>query len=185
MRKVLVLGIGNILFGDEGIGVHMSNFLKLKYGFSPKEAAKDYVLEFVDGGTLANALIPLISEYDDVLVLDCVSASGGAVGDVYSFNFSKIPNVVEWAGSAHEVEMLQTLRLHEMMGDLPNVHIVGIVPYVIGHDTAFTLSEGLLSKIDVMEKEVLSQLERLGFEHEIKNANLDLQEVANLSYKGF
>ncbi|PAF45988.1 hydrogenase expression/formation protein [Helicobacter sp. 11S02629-2] len=181
MKKVLVLGVGNILFGDEGIGVHLCNYLKLKYAFK----ADGLSVEFIDGGTLANALIPLISEYDEVLILDCVSAEGGNVGDVYSFNFKAIPNVVQWAGSAHEVEMLQTLRLHEMMGDLPNVHVIGIVPYVIGHDTTFELSLELLKSIGVMEEEALSQLQKLGFRYEIKNANLDLQEVANLSYKGF
>ena len=44
--KILVLGIGNILFGDEGIGVHLSNFLKLNYRFSGENE-----VDFVDGGT--------------------------------------------------------------------------------------------------------------------------------------
>ncbi len=178
--KVLVLGIGNILFGDEGIGVHLCNYLKVNYSFE----SQDNSIEFVDGGTLANMLIPLIVEYDNVLVLDCVSVDGANIGDTYSFSFDKIPSCITWAGSAHEVEMLQTLHLTKMMGDLPPVHIVGIVPEVIGEDTAFTLSQSLIKGAITMENEAISYLESIGFICK-KIKNIPLQEIANNSYKGF
>ena len=93
-----MLGIGNILFGDEGIGVHLCNYLKVNYAFDSLE----HSIEFVDGGTLAQALIPMIVEYDSVLVLDTINVAGAAIGDVYSFPFSAIPDTITWAGSAHE-----------------------------------------------------------------------------------
>lgn len=91
--KILVLGIGNILFGDEGIGVHLSNFLKLNYRFSGENE-----VDFVDGGTLATMLIPLITSYDKVLILDCVSANNANVGEVYYFDFDNVPQIITWAG---------------------------------------------------------------------------------------
>ncbi|WP_104746895.1 HyaD/HybD family hydrogenase maturation endopeptidase [Helicobacter bilis] len=178
--NVLVLGIGNILFGDEGIGVHLCNYLKVNYTFDSKE----HTITFVDGGTLANMLIPLIVEYDHVLLLDCVSVENAQIGDVYSFSFDKIPSCITWAGSAHEVEMLQTLHLTKMMGDLPQVHVIGIVPEIIGEDTAFSLSESLLMGALTMEQNAISYLENLGF-HISKTKNIPLQEIANNSYKGF
>ncbi len=178
--KVLILGIGNILFGDEGIGVHLSNYLKVNYTF----VSQEHTLEFIDGGTLAQALIPLIVEYDFVLMLDSVSVEGAQVGDVYSFPFSAIPNQITWAGSAHEVEMLQTLRLTQVLGDLPPLHIVGIIPKIIGEDTTFELSQELLAGVSTMEEEVIKQLRTLGFSIKKTNA-IPLQEIANNSYKGF
>ena len=89
-----MLGIGNILFGDEGIGVHLSNYLKVNFAFTSSE----HRVEFIDGGTLAQALIPLIVEYDYVLMLDSVDVHNGKIGDVYSFPFSALPEQVTWGG---------------------------------------------------------------------------------------
>lgn len=178
--RVLVLGIGNILFGDEGIGVHMCNMLKTNYEFYSDK----HTIEFVDGGTLANMLIPLIVEYDEILLLDCVDVDNSEIGSVYQFNFSKIPDNIKWAGSAHEVEMLQTLKLGELMGDLPNVEIIGITPFVIGEDTAFSLSKELIEGANTMESCSIKYLESLGFNIK-KIKNTPLQDLADISYKGF
>lgn len=180
LLNVLVLGIGNILFGDEGIGVHLCNYLKVNYNFHSDE----HTITFIDGGTLANMLIPIIVEYDSVLLLDCVSVDKAQIGDVYSFEFDKIPSCITWAGSAHEVEMLQTLHLTKIMGDLPRVHVIGIVPEVIGEDTAFSLSESLLKGALTMEKSAIAYIESMGFVVK-KKQNIPLQEIANNSYKGF
>ena len=167
--KILVLGIGNILFGDEGIGVHLANFLKLNYRFSGENE-----VEFVDGGTLASMLIPLITSYDKVLILDCVDVNNANIGEVYYFDFDNVPNIITWAGSAHEVEMLQTLRLTAINGDLPPVKIIGIIPEVIGEDTAFTLSQPVKEGAKIMEKLALEFLEENGI-HAQKVDNRDLK----------
>lgn len=177
--KILVLGIGNILFGDEGIGVHLSNFLKLNYKFTGANE-----VDFVDGGTLATMLIPLITSYDKVLILDCVSVDNAQIGDVYYFDFDNVPHIITWAGSAHEVEMLQTLRLTAISGDLPPVKIIGIIPEVIGEDTAFTLSPAVKEGAKLMEKLALEFLAQNGINAE-RIDNRDLQEVANGSFRGY
>ncbi|CBG40245.1 HyaD/HybD family hydrogenase maturation endopeptidase [Helicobacter mustelae] len=176
--KILVLGVGNILFGDEGIGVHLCNYLKVNYKFS-----SPHQLDLIDGGTLAQSLIPMITDYDEVLILDCVSVDGAKVGEVYHFPFSKVPNVVTWAGSAHEVEMLHTLRLIEVMGDLPPVYIVGIVPYVIGEDTTFVLTDELLEGAKLMEEVVIDFLKKRDVSC-VRVQDLPLQTIANHSYRG-
>ncbi len=178
--KVLILGIGNILLGDEGIGVHLSNFLKVNYAFK----SPTHSLEIIDGGTLAQGLIPLITENDFVILLDCINADNAKIGDVFSFDFSEIPMAVNWQGTAHEVEMLHTLKMIEMMGDLPTIKIVATIPQIIDGDTTFELSPAIQSSAMTMCDEVLKILKTLGFEIE-KIADMPLQEVANNSYKGF
>ena len=177
--NILVLGVGNILFGDEGIGVHLSNLLKLNYDFSG-----EHKVEVIDGGTLAQHLIPLITQYDFVLILDCIDAEGAKIGDVYHFGFDKIPNSVTWAGSAHEVEMLQTLKMIEMMGDLPTTKIIGVKPFVIGTDPTFEITNEVLKAAKIMEKIAIDELKGLGVTI-TKKDDQDLQVIARLSYKGY
>lgn len=176
--RVLVLGIGNVLFSDEGVGVHFANYLKLNYKFHSKE----HELEFVDGGTLAMALTPIISRFDKVLMIDCIDADDGKVGDVYYFNYLDMPNRIKWSGSAHEVEMLQTLNSMEFLGDLPDTQILGVIPKRIEPMT-FKQSPEILKAVPVMEKTALKYLENLGFTYE-KVANFTIQEIAYKHEKG-
>ena len=175
--KILVLGIGNILFGDEGIGVHLVNYLNEKYEFSGHQ------VDLVDGGTLAQRLIPIIVEYDKVFIFDTVDVDEAEIGDVYFFDFLDVPECVSWQGSAHEVEMLQTLEMIHMMGDLPETKIIGVVPYVIGEDTTFTITEPVKKAAKLMEKILIDELKKLGVEVKVKNPDVDLQEIARVSYK--
>ncbi|MEO1923491.1 MAG: HyaD/HybD family hydrogenase maturation endopeptidase [Nautiliaceae bacterium] len=176
--KILVLGIGNILFGDEGIGVHLVHYLEEKYEFEGP-----HQVDFIDGGTLAQRLIPIIVEYDKVFIFDTVDVDEAEIGDVYFFDFLEVPECVSWQGSAHEVEMLQTLEMIHMMGDLPETKIIGVVPYVIGEDTTFTITKPVQKAAKLMEKILITELEKLGVKAKIKNPDVDLQEIARVSYK--
>ncbi len=77
---------------------------------------------------------------------------------VYSFDFDAVPEYITWEGSAHEVEMLQTLQMIEMLGDLPPVKIVGVIPYVIGEDTTFTMTDEVLEASKTMEDSIINYL---------------------------
>ena len=176
--KILILGIGNVLFGDEGIGVHLINYLDEKYEFLSDE----HSIDLIDGGTLAQRLIPIITDYDNVVICDCVSAIDGDIGDVFFFDFTDVPEAVSWEGSAHEVEMLQTLQMIEMAGDLPSTKIVGVVPFVIGENSTFGITDEVIKASQTMEKAILNYLKTLGVEVKIKKENIDIQKVARGSY---
>ena len=197
--RVLVLGIGNVMFGDEGVGVHFVKMMERNYKFSPKIRAKfdsalnlddkfdadgaNLELRFIDGGTLAMALTPLIAQADVLIVVDCISADGGETGDVYFFGYEQMPPSISWNGSAHEVEMLETLRLMELTGDLPRTKILGIVPKRI-EPMSFELSSQAQEDVNLMEKTLLNELSRLGFSYE-KIANFSVSGIAlEFSKKG-
>jgi len=175
--KILILGIGNILFGDEGIGVHLANLLDEKYQFK----SNTHSVDIVDGGTLAQRLIPIITDYDYVIIIDCVDVDNSKIGDVYFFDFKNVPDFITWQGSAHEVEMLQTLQMIEMMGDLPPTKIVGVVPFVIGENSTFELTNEVQKSSIVMEKKIIEHLKEFGVES-IKKSDLDIQQIAQKSY---
>lgn len=214
--RVLVLGIGNVMFGDEGVGVHFVKMMERNYKFSPKNWAKfgsdinlddkfgssnlsgdfdccdgskfnadgaNLELKFIDGGTLAMALTPVIAWADVLIVADCISVEAGETGDVYFFGYEQMPPAVSWNGSAHEVEMLETLRLMELAGDLPRTKILGIVPKRI-EPMSFELSTQAIKGINLMEKTLLNELSRLGFCYE-KIANFSVCDIAlEFSKKG-
>jgi len=175
--KILILGIGNILFGDEGVGPHLANLIDEKYSFESEEHSVD----IIDGGTLANRLIPIITDYDNVLIIDCVNVADGDIGDVYNFNFNDVPDFITWEGSAHEVEMLQTLQMIEMLGDLPPTKIVGVIPYVIGENSTFSMTPQVLKASLVMEATIIKYIESFGVKTAIKKETT-IEEVSKFTY---
>lgn len=175
--KILILGIGNILFGDEGVGPHLANLIDEKYSFESEEHSVD----IIDGGTLANRLIPIITGYDNVLIIDCVNVADGDIGDVYNFNFNDVPDFITWEGSAHEVEMLQTLQMIEMLGDLPPTKIVGVIPYVIGENSTFSMTPQVLKASLVMEATIIKYIESFGVKTAIKKETT-IEEVSKFTY---
>lgn len=174
--KILVLGIGNVMFSDEGVGVHLCHLVQQKYSFHSDVDSVD----FVDGGTLADRLIPLIAKYDYVIIFDCVDANDGKIGDVYFFDFEDVPNSITWQGSAHEVEMLQTLTMMDLYGDRPKTKVIGIIPEVVDI-TTFELTSAVKKGSAIMEKTFVDHMRSIGFEVMEKDPNINIQDVANIS----
>jgi len=173
----LILGIGNILFGDEGVGPHLVNLIDSKYDF----ISDKHSVDVLDGGTLAQRLITIITQYDRVILVDCVKVDDAKIGEVYSFEFTDMPEYIKWNGSAHEVEMLQTLQMIELMGDLPPVKIVGVIPFVIGEDSTFTMTQEVIRASLTMERVIVDYLKSLGIEAVVKS-ELKITDVSGETY---
>lgn len=134
-------------------------------------------IRFIDGGTLASFLMPTMAEFDEILLVDCIDADGAEGGEVYFFDYDAMPKQISWSGSAHEVEMLQTLQMMDLCGDLPHVKILAVVPQRI-EEASFKLSSVILESSKIMEKTALKHLSDLGFAHE-KIADLSAQDIAD------
>lgn len=174
--KILLLGIGNLLFGDEGVGVHFTNYIEQKYKFEG-----EHQVSIVDGGTLAQRLIPIIVEYDHVVIIDTINAPSVKAGEIYFFNFNAVPDAVNWQGSAHEVEMLQTLTMMDLVGDRPNTMIMGVVPTII-EITEFSLSESVSKAIPLMEETLLNHLKEMGVTA-VKQEETLMSTIVSNSYR--
>lgn len=171
--KLGIIGIGNVLFGDEGIGVHIAMAMARNYSFSHESAS----VEFIDGGTLAIALSPILASFDQLVIIDCIETDGGVAGDVYFFDYAAVPLEVRWDGSAHEVEMLQTLELMQILGDLPPTHILGIIPTRVA-PMSFELSKSVQKASKLATNTLLKHLTSLGFSYE-KRADYSVVDMAN------
>ncbi len=180
VMNILILGIGNVLFQDEGIGVHFIHYLDEKYEFKSNNST----VNIIDGGTLAQRLIPQIVQYNEVIVVDCIAADNSKPGDVFFFDYKKAPSYIDWQGSAHEVEMLQTLNMIDMQYDLPNTNVLGVIPKrLYTEDTTFDLSNEIIDAVKVMENVVLKHLESLKIEVITKNSDTTIQEISLVSFK--
>ena len=149
--------------------------LVAKNSAAPSNSAD--LIRFIDGGTLASFLMPTMAEFDEILLVDCIDADGAKGGEVYFFDYDAMPKQISWSGSAHEVEMLQTLQMMDLCGDLPHVKILAVVPRRI-EEASFKLSSVILESSKIMEKTALKYLSDLGFAHE-KIADLSVQDIAD------
>ena len=119
--KVIVLGMGNLLLKDEGIGVHVANALQNL----PVPDAVD--LEVIDGGTLPDAVLSLDTA-DKLIVVDAVQ-TGGEAGAIYKFRPEDIDLDEVTITSLHQISLLENLWLLERFGDGPkDVVIIGVEP---------------------------------------------------------
>jgi hydrogenase maturation protease len=117
---VLVLGLGNMLMRDDGVGLTMLEELR-------ERVPDGEDLEFMDGGTQGLALLGRIAGRDALLVLDAI-ALGAEPGTVHRIDdpFSAAP---PRATSAHEANAGELLRAAVLLGDLPlRVVLVGVEP---------------------------------------------------------
>jgi hydrogenase maturation protease len=136
-RKI-VLGLGNLLNKDEGLGVQAVKLLDAQLG--PQDR-----VELLDGGVLGLSLLMLVEECSHLLILDAVDA-GQPVGTVIELARDEIPLYTGIKMSQHQITFQEVLGLAKMRGNLPeNLHLVGIQPrdLSIGLDLSPEISQAL------------------------------------------
>lgn len=120
-NSILVLGIGNILNNDEGIGVHAARTLQAKY---PDPAG--FVIH--DGGTLGLNLLPLVDDATHLLILDAVDA-GREPGALIELVGEQIPLFGGAKLSEHQLTFQEVLGLALLRGTLPpQLRLIGVQP---------------------------------------------------------
>lgn len=120
--RVLVLGLGNVLLSDEGIGVHAVTALRKGYRFSPE-------IDIVDGGTMGLDLLPLFQDRDRILIVDAVDF-GKPPGYMAALEQAAIPSVLNAKLSTHHIGLADLLVSARFTRDSPlDVALVGIQPH--------------------------------------------------------
>ena len=123
-RKI-VLGIGNILNRDEGLGVHA---LKAFEAWLQSNPAICPSVELLDGGTLGLSLLPLVEESSHLLILDSVSA-GKKPGEIIERSNEQILLYSNIKMSQHQVSFQEVLGLAKVRGNFPDyLHLIGVQP---------------------------------------------------------
>ncbi len=120
MKRKIILGIGNWLNRDEGVGIHAVRALQ------QKNTAGDF--EIVDGGTLGLNLLPLVEEASHLIVLDAVDRRQ-APGTLIELARDEVPLFSAIKMSQHQLLFQEVLALAHVRGRLPEYLVVlGIQP---------------------------------------------------------
>ncbi len=146
LPRIVVIGVGNLLQKDEGVGIHAIQALE-KMDLPPD-------VKLVDGGTSPD-LIAYTQAGDKMIIIDCAKA-GGKPGDIYRFKPEDLAAGKGTLTSAHEMGVVENLNLMELTGNRPNdVVIIGIEPAEI--DWGMELSATLKKKLPELVKVVLGE----------------------------
>ncbi|MBE0426463.1 MAG: HyaD/HybD family hydrogenase maturation endopeptidase [Nitrospirae bacterium] len=136
-RKIIILGIGNLLLSDEGVGVHVAHEL-MKMDL-PEEVS------VVEGGTDGFRLIDIITEADRLIVIDAVKGDA-APGSIYRFDIDEVKNVSSgFKTSVHQIGILEVMHLSGLIGKTPRTTVIGIEPKSI--EMSMELSPEIRSKV--------------------------------------
>jgi hydrogenase maturation protease len=138
VKRKVVLGLGNLLNRDEGLGVQALKLLDSQLG-------EQIEVELLDGGVLGLNLLMIVEECSHLLILDAVNV-GKPAGTVVELRKDQIPLYSGVKLSQHQVTFQEVLGLANMRGYLPGfLHLVGIQPedLSIGLELSPTIEQAL------------------------------------------
>jgi len=121
MKRTALIGSGNAFFRDEGAGLYAAKYLKENCDFAPE-------VEIVDGGTLGFRLMPLLQEFDSVVIANTASDDTAAAGEVFVRGCDDFLEESRIRKTANEVEIAEMLQVCTLSGNMADVTIVSIVP---------------------------------------------------------
>jgi hydrogenase maturation protease len=142
-QEILILGIGNILLGDEGIGIHAVRELE-------KKSYPPHVI-FLDGGTGGFQLLSVFQQYKKIILIDA-TLDGREPGTVtllepkYAMDF---PQTL----SAHDIGLRDLVQSSALLGFLPEIFLV-TVSITGNQPLSMDLSEKIRGSLITVENEV-------------------------------
>ena len=151
---VFVLGMGNILMEDEGLGVRALEALQAGYEFPDQ-------VELLDGGTTGMGLLDDISGREHLLVLDAVQ-TGAAPGTLVRLSDDQVPVYFGLRMTPHQLGLSDVLATLALSGEQPRqVTVLGLVPMSL--ELSLDLSEGIRSRLGRLVAAAVEELRSLGY----------------------
>jgi hydrogenase maturation protease len=149
-KPILLLGVGNLLQADDGVGVHAVREM-MTLDLHPS-------VEVVDGGTAGIDLASLLEDRTRVIVIDAVDG-GAEPGTLFRFAPEKIVLQPVGMNSLHQIGLLEAVRMAQLVGRAPEqMIIIGVQPAVV--DWGMSLSELLRNRLPRIISEAQKEIER-------------------------
>jgi len=149
VQKAVILGVGNVLLTDEGVGIHAVRRLE-------QMELPEGVTVF-DGGTEGFGLMDVIADLDRLVVIDCVRG-GEPPGTIYCFDVGELGVPIDkFQTSIHQVGILEILHLVELVGKRPHTTIVGVEPASL--EMNMELSDVVEAKLDAVTRLALEKVQ--------------------------
>lgn len=168
-KKILVMGVGNILLRDEGIGVRIVEKLESFYDFSDN-------VTLLDGGVRGMVLMDPINDADHVIVVDAV-VNDHPPGTVYRLEGDDLKLSVAFKNSVHDMDLLETMCCCELVyGKRPSACIIGVEPKDYQSEPSLEISQELLDQMDKMIALILKEIEEQGGSYRLREMPKPIHE---------
>ncbi len=156
MKKIAVLGVGNVLLSDEGLGVRVVEEIRKRYRL-PEEVL------LIDGGTLGLNLLYFLEDVERLLIVDAV-LGGLPPGSLYKFKGEEVLTYFKSRKlSAHDIGIQEVLALADLTDRLPKeIVVLGLEPE--SFEISLDLSPSVKDNLDKLIEEVIKQLKEWGVE---------------------
>jgi len=149
--RVVVIGLGNPLMGDDGLGLAVLDELRSGYAL-PED------VELVDGGTWGLNLLPVIEDAQELILIDAIDA-GQPPGSLVRLEHHQLPRYLATKISPHQVDLRDVLGLAELRGTLPaDTVALGLQPESV--ELRNSLSDMLRCRVSELAGAVVEELAR-------------------------
>lgn len=153
-RRVVVLGVGNILLTDEGIGVRTVEKLQREFAL-PAE------VEVIDGGTSGMELIEDLAYASHLIIVDAVR-TGRPGGSIVRIAGAEVPVLFRTRMSPHQVGLPEVLAALQLTGETPgSTVVIGVEP--VSLEPAMELSAPVAAQLAAVVARVAEELRALGY----------------------
>ncbi len=153
--ELLVLGLGNVLLGDDGLGAAAVARLERQYHIPMGVRVED-------GGTLGLSLLGLLAESDNVILVDAVRAEGPP-GTLVRLDGEDVAAAIRERLSPHQVGVADLLDAARLTGCYPaTVTLLGLVPEMM--DLSVTRSRAVENSLDELVKAIVGEVQGLGYD---------------------
>lgn len=145
----IVIGLGNILFSDEGVGIHIIGELEKRNNI--KNAA------YADLGSSSMEIDYYITpDLKKMVIIDCMIAKEAEPGCVYYLRIEDLQkNISNENYSLHQLKFIDAVRILSISNDLPEMIIIGVSPFDIK-----TLSSDLSDTMKLKLKDIVIKAEK-------------------------
>lgn len=155
--KTLIIGVGNLLLSDEGVGIHAAQRLIREYSL-PEDVL------VLDGGTLGLDLLYYLEGIENLLIIDAVLMDKQP-GTLLRMVDEEVPSYMSFKMSPHHIGIPDMLFAAKLKGLYPpNVVLWGVQPGLV--ELGLELSEPVADQMDALLEQVLAELHLWGCELE-------------------
>ncbi len=153
--RIVVLGVGNILLSDEGVGVRAIEKLQRDYDLPPEVVV-------IDGGTTGMEMLDDLSNADHLIIIDAVRA-GKAPAAIVKLVGDQVPVFFKTKLSPHQIGLSDVLATLAFIGEQPGgITVIGVEP--VSLETSMELTSQVEARLPEVVGMVVEELRQLGLE---------------------
>lgn len=161
MKKIIVLGVGNLLLTDEGIGVRAVEQFERQYHLPPG-------VEVIDGGTAGMEMLEALENLDHLIIVDCARFNKPPA-TVFVLRGEEVPSFFKIKISPHQLGISDVLGSLLFVGRAPKgLSLIGIQPKTI--ETGMALTPEVEALIPEVIGQIVAELRAIGIEAQEKAA---------------